>query len=208
MRKFSSFILIGSLALLISGCDHYSAKLAMVEQPNMGNVANIMPAAGAEMNFSSYLEQEYYQMALVEQNVNYDYPAAKNYFMKAERLANGKMVAPDKVNSQILDSKETNELSIAREALETALLDDRIPENRYALARAQGRFDCWVDEAEEMNKASMCSVEFKQAMNSIVLPLPPEAQYMMDPAMYPAQSYVTEQGAGVENPRAVSYPIQ
>ncbi len=154
-------------SFLVVGCDHYTTKMAMME-PSTSNIGSIAPAAGGEMSFSGYLAHEYYELALQEQNINYDYPAAKNYFTKAEQLSDSQMVMLDKVSDYQIDQADQAELIQARQEIEGALQYYAIPENRYNLAKAHSRFDCWLDETEEGKEQSACKVEFIQAMNSLV----------------------------------------
>ena len=156
-------------SLLMSGCDHYSTKMAAMEQSN-SDVSSIAPASGGEMTFSGYLASQYLQLAEYEQNVTHDYPAAKNYFTKFESLSNGKMVALDKIDSYKLNDKDKADLIAAHQQIEEALKEDAIPENRYPLAVAHSRYDCWLDEAAEGKENSSCKAQFKQAMSSLVIP--------------------------------------
>ncbi|HPF77981.1 MAG TPA: hypothetical protein PLF01_01695 [Alphaproteobacteria bacterium] len=168
MNKFS-LLSISCAAIFLSGCDHYSAKLASLDEP-VQEVYEIAPASGGEMSFGKYLETQYYQMARYEQDKMYDYKAAKYYTEKAQALSQGKMVAPASPEEFDISASKMPALQEARMDLEDALHLFNIPENRYAMAMAQSRYDCWVDEAEENKEMPKCRAEFEQAMRSLVIP--------------------------------------
>ncbi len=171
MNKFS-LLSISCAVLLVSACDHYSTKLAAIDSTSP-NVADISPAAGGEMTFRQYLASEYYQLARYEQDQMYDYRAAKYYTEKAEKLSQGTMVSPASLSDFDITPEKSQELTLAREGLISALHTYNVPENRYSLAMAQTRYDCWVEQQEEDHQGGdilTCKNEFKQAISSLVLP--------------------------------------
>jgi hypothetical protein len=61
----------------------------------------------------------------------------------------------------------------ARKNLIVALREQNSPENAQSLARAQTRFECWIERAEEANDEShyaACKNEFEAAMASLTMP--------------------------------------
>lgn len=168
MNKYCLISML-SASILISGCDHYTTKMAMMDSSN-GDVSAIEPASGGEMTFSGYLAAQYFELAEYEQYVTSDYLEAKKYFNKAEQLSNGQMVALNQVDDYKIEGIDKIELIEARQEIENALQVYRIPENRYNLAIAHSRYDCWVDETAEGKEGSSCEIQFRQAMNSLTKP--------------------------------------
>jgi len=158
---------------LTTGCDHYSNKMIAMQASDysVGAFSEIAPAAGGELTFREHLAQEYYQLAFAEQDISYDYLAAKRYFDKAEILSKGKVVPTDSVDNYNIEGAEYLELVAAHRELNTALKEHAIPENRAALAKAHAQYDCWLDEADEKKTSTQCKAKFRQAMNSLVYPV-------------------------------------
>lgn len=190
-----SMLLLGTVALLsLNACDHYSNKMAALDkaEPQMvaysqtSDVTQIEPAAGvsmgaatnalvADMPFSGYLRNNYIEQARYEESVS-DYKAAKAYTEKAYTLSNGQLVAPSAIPSDVPASKR-GALETARADLISALKTKNIPQNRAELASAQVSFDCWVDQASEAKKQSMCQKSYQQAMASLIDPDVNETRY-------------------------------
>ncbi|HPD82701.1 MAG: hypothetical protein R3D88_02460 [Alphaproteobacteria bacterium] len=172
MKKFTTISMLCA-ALSIGACDHYSEKLAVYEGQNP-NVAAISPAAGEDITFSGYLANEYLQLAEYENNTKKDYKAAKYYTAKIEILNGGQMVAPATVKEFKIDEKQTPNVMAERDNLISALQTYNIPENRQVLAKAQSRYDCWLEQLEDHPEDDIpltCETEYKQAMASLALPL-------------------------------------
>jgi hypothetical protein len=191
-------------ALLLTACDHYSNKLASMEPP-AGNVHDISPAAGDAMTFSQYLANEYYHLARTEQSQNYDYKAAKLYTEKMEQLTYGRLVAPSSVEDFDIKGEERAEAAQARIQLIDALKTYNIPENRAILARAQSRYDCWLDQLEDTQDAAKplpCKAEFQQAMASL---LPPDGMEMRFTVPFPTGSMSLNEEARSSIGRVLSF---
>lgn len=180
MNKISFLSTVCALSLL-TACDHYTTRMAEISPPTIQSVEKIEPAAGgfttssmtSGMTYRQILAGEYYTLAKYEQEQMYDYPAAKYYFTKVEKLNQGHMVSPAKLNDFEINGAQASELSDARAKLVSALKTYNIPENRYALARAQTQFDCWAEQqAEERNEgaAMACKNEFLQSLVSLTPP--------------------------------------
>ncbi len=164
-------ITVGLLSLLIlSGCDHYSTRMDDEMTPDL--TINQSTFNQPE-TFSDYLIVEYYNLARYEHNQMYDYKAASHYLKKAEKLASGHMVSPDKVKGAKVPVAYRPELKAARKNLMIAIREYAIPQNRIALALAQTRFDCWIDQAKEWpeNPEKLtCKTQFKESMNKLTMP--------------------------------------
>lgn len=181
MKKTTTLFFV-FMALIVSGCDHYSEKMAAMESNTSRtafyqDVSNIEPAAGGEhfsssMTFKSHLKSEYLTLASYENNVRHDYRAAKYYTNQIEKLQDGQMVYPANFNDFRVLPEHKAELEEAREDLIEALKLFNIPENRQTLAFAQGRFDCWMDRAEDRPDESAtcnCRKDFENALNNLVV---------------------------------------
>lgn len=190
--------------LSLSGCDHYSTKLASVGASPQ-NIADISPAAGGEMTFSQYLASEYYQLARYEQDQRYNYKVAKYYTEKAEKLSKGQMVSPASLDDFDVKAEKAEELVQARRELIDALHTYNIPENRYSLAMAQTRYDCWVEQQNQNrknNNAQTCKNEFKHAISSLVPPDHKEIKIMVP---FSAGSMVLSEDARISLGRVLSF---
>lgn len=202
--KRLSILSVSCAVLALSACDHYSNKLAAME-PLSTNPAQISPAAGGEMTFRHYLANEYYHMAKYEQEEMYDYQAAKYFTEKADNLASGSMVSPASLNEFTIERDHQQELSVARAQLIDALKTYNVPENRYALAMAQSRYDCWIDqqsESYEGNEVLTCKNEFNHAMASLV---PPDGQEIRIAVPFDPGSQQLSEEARISISRALSF---
>ncbi len=173
--------------LAMTGCDHYSSRLASIEPINDPppqqvayyynkgtDVAQISPAAGQavidDRTFGQYLRNEYIKLAKYEHDEAYDYRAAKYYMDKIEALGKGIMVSPASFHDFEISEDRLETLTAAREELLHSLTTYQSPENRYNLAKAQSRFDCWMEHAEESDnkqKSQQCRTEFREAIDAL-----------------------------------------
>lgn len=176
-------LLLGLVSVLALGaCSHYSEELSSLDK-EMGTTTetamaaspqDIAPAAGIEADgFRKNLAREYYDMARFENDKAYDYKASKSFTNKAMIAAQGKIPAPSKISAYDIPAGRIAELTDARKELINALKTQNTPENAAALARAQCRFECWLERAEEAPDDShyaSCRDEFNQAMVSLTMP--------------------------------------
>jgi len=107
-----------------------------------------------------------------------DFTGSEHFARKSMRAARGEAVAPDVPGEKgFRPVKLGNELSAARQRLTTALQNNATTRNATLAARAQGAFDCWVDEAadpifavegEWLNaKVENCRRDFETAMTEL-----------------------------------------
>lgn len=168
--------------LALGACSHYSEELSSLDK-EMGaptqtalatNPQDIAPAAGSDAeSFRKGLAHEYYEMARYENDKAYDYKASKSFTNKALIAAQGKIPTPSKISAYDIPASRVAELTEARKDLINALKTQNTPENASALARAQCRFECWLERAEEAPDDShfaSCRDEFNQAMVSLTMP--------------------------------------
>ncbi len=155
--------------LFLSGCDHYSTH---IDDEGTPDLTFNQSTFNQPETFKDYLIIEYYNLARYEQNQMYDYRAANHYLKKAQKLATGKMVSPDKIEGAKIPKVYKPQLKAARANLIAALKEYAIPQNRIALAIAQTRFDCWVDQAKEWptNPEKLtCKSQFERNMEKLTL---------------------------------------
>jgi len=130
----------------------------------------IRDAEGTGSAFTNALTDEYRNIALFEADEMYDWPDAGYFARKGLAAANGEVVLPEELEQWDLPVAAVDELSSARSRLMAALDAggrDVAPETA---ARAQGRFDCWVEQAEENHQAdhiAACRDEFFRALEEL-----------------------------------------
>lgn len=181
--KALKFLGIASVLLTI-GCSHYSDDLSSLGKEMQSsptetamaiNPQDIAPAAGGAMtgSFSRDLAQEYYAMARYENDKAYDYKASKSFTKKAMTAAKGDLIVPSKISAYDIPADRQGELNDARKQLITALKEQNTAENARTLAKAQARYECWLERAEEAADEAhfeACKTEFEQAMAMLVAP--------------------------------------
>ena len=189
---------------LVTACDHYSNDLASMDT-SPTDVTAISPAAGGEMTFSQHLANEYYHLAKFEQDMMYDYQAAKLYTEKARQLSSGNLVTPSKVEDFKIGAGHQAELSRAREQLIDALKTYNMPENRYNLAMAQSRYDCWLEQQEETQDEDAvisCKNQYHHAMASL---MPPDGSQMAFLVPFDEGSMTLSEEARISIGRTLSF---
>jgi OOP family OmpA-OmpF porin len=116
-----------------------------------------------------------------------DWVDSDHFARKGLTAARGQAPAPDEVSSRDIPAVKQSELSAARQRLVTVLgagAGDRAP---ALAARAQSRYDCWLEQQEEnwqIDDISACRAQFLQAMSD--LEARPVAQAPAQPAQPPA----------------------
>ncbi len=152
--------------------------------------------------FTQALAGEYREFSNQELKGMLDYPDALHFARKGLAAASGEMVMPEPVSDWNLNEKHLQELSAARGRLVVAY-DLGAREVAPALsARAQAKFDCWIEFQEENWETdnSECKTAFLDAMNqleSMVQRAPaPEPEVFMPPvepiAMEPEEPMAPE----------------
>jgi len=178
---YKTILTLGACTLALGACGHYSQDLAALDESMKSQPAaqsstaapqDIAPAAGAVSAgaFKQTLAREYYEMARYENDKAFDYKAAKTFTQKAKTAKKGQMTLPSSLAAYDIPADKKAELETARLSLLNALQTKNVPGNENALARAQCRFDCWLERAEEAPDPShyaQCRQEFEQAMASL-----------------------------------------
>jgi OmpA-OmpF porin, OOP family len=147
---------LGALGLL-AGCATDIQKIRTVQ------------ATGGSA-FTQALTEEYRQFSLFEADEMYDWPDAGYFARKGLAAANGEVVLPEELGNWDLPADKVDELSQARGRLMTALDGGARDSNPTVAARAQGAFDCWVEQQEENHQPdhiAACRNKFLQAMEEL-----------------------------------------
>ena len=165
----------GALAAIVwlAGCAAYVGK----------DVEQLRGTAPSGSAFTRALTEEYREIALFEADEMHDWVDAEHFAGKGLITAGGEVVLPEHVGNWRLPPERAEELSAARQRL-AGLLDlgarEQLPQEA---ARAQGRFDCWIEQQEENHQPdhiAACRDQFHAALARI------EAAMGAEPVLVPA----------------------
>jgi OOP family OmpA-OmpF porin len=153
------------------------------------DIQRVRSVEGTGSPFTRALTQEYRDLSAFEADEMYDWPDAQHFARKGLLAAEGEVVQPEDLGNWDLPEERVDEITAARAKL-VGLLDagarDRVPE---AAARAQTRFDCWVEQQEENHQAdhiAACRDQFFAALAELETAAPAPAQ----PAAVQPETYV------------------
>lgn len=170
MKAFRQIALVASLAVL-GGCTAFNS-FTEVEALN-----EAQPLGSA---FTVELAKEYRLFANRELNEMFDYPDALHFARKGLAAASGEVVLPEPVTDWNLSENHVREMTAARGRLMNAFRMGAREMNAVGAARAQAKFDCWIEEQEEVWQTSEiegCKVEFFNAIKDLEASMvPPEPQ--------------------------------
>ena len=143
--------------------------------------------------FTQALAGEYREYANSELKDMFDYPDALHFARKGLAASAGENVLPEPVSDWNLSEAHIQELSAARGRLIVAYDLGARETNPPLSARAQAKFDCWIEGQEENWSDSgvmACKDEFMRAIS--------ELEGQLQPA--PAQQVVDDTGLFDVNP--------
>ncbi len=177
MKPIQSGLAVTAI-LALSACTGYDIEKMRNAQPS-----------GSQ--FTQALTEEYRQIRLYEADEMYDWRDANYFARKGLTTAQGEVLQPEATGDWHLPNPEVNDIEAGRARL-VAMLDasarDKFPE---LAARAQGRFDCWVEQQEENHQPdhiAACRDAFFAALEELeaaMAPPPPPAQpAAVDPRRY------------------------
>lgn len=149
---------IGVIAL--SGCTAFSS---------FSEVEALNEAQAVGSPFTQSLAAEYRTYANSELKDMFDYPDALHFARKGLAAAAGETVLPEPIADWNLSPEHIGELNAARGRLIIAY-DLGARETAPALAaRAQSRFDCWIEQQEENwdDSALLCKNQFMDVMSEL-----------------------------------------
>ncbi len=176
MKTLRNLILMVGMVTL-AGCNAFTS---------FSEVQALNNAEAVGSPFTQALAGEYREFSNTELKGMLDYPDALHFARKGLAAASGEMVMPEPVSDWNLSEKHLQELSAARGRLVVAY-DLGAREVAPALAaRAQAKFDCWIEFQEENweEDNSECKTAFLDAMNqleSMVQRAPTEPETVMPP---------------------------
>jgi OmpA-OmpF porin, OOP family len=172
MKILRNFILTAGM-LVLSGCTAFSS---------FSEVEALNDAKAVGSPFTQALAGEYRSYANSELKDMFDYPDALHFARKGLAAAAGDTVLPEPIADWNLSEAAIQELSAARGRLIVAY-DLGARETAPALsARAQAKFDCWIEQQEETwgtANVPHCKNEFLKALaelESKLQPPPPQAE--------------------------------
>jgi OmpA-OmpF porin, OOP family len=162
MRRSHAMIVASAIGAL-AGCSSDIEQLRRVQ-----------PTGGTE--FTRAMAEEYRQFSVFEADTMYDWPDAAYLARKGLAAARGEVVLPEDPANWDMQAALVDELSAARSRLTTMLDAGGRDTNPVLMARAQGRFDCWVENAEENHQPmaiQACRDEFYTATHVLLDYWPP-----------------------------------
>lgn len=183
MKSLSLVAVLGVL-MLAAGCT-----------TDMQKAQRTQPSGGTE--FTRAQAGTYLAMSENQYQGQVDFTGSEHFARKSMRAARGEAVAPDVPGEKgFVPVKLANELTSARQRLVTALQNNATTRNPTLAARAQGAYDCWLDEAADPifavegewldNKVQNCRRDFESAMAELEGPRPAAAAPAPAPAPAPA----------------------
>lgn len=156
MRLAGVVGVIGALGFL-AGCASDVDQMRTVE-----------PTGGTP--FTQALTREYHDLVVFEADEQGDWVDAHYFARKGLAAANGDIVLPEELGIWDLPPEKVDELAAARGRLMRALDAGARDSNPDIAARAQARFDCWVEQQEEnhqLDHIAACRDEFLAAMEEL-----------------------------------------
>ena len=157
--KIAGLAMLFGLAGMVSGCASNIEQLRETTAPSGGTA------------FTQALATEYRDFTLFEADEMYDWPDADYFARKGLAAAGGEVVLPEDLANWDLPADKVGELADARSRLVSALDGSARDSNPAIAARAQAKFDCWVEQQEENHQAdhiAACKAEFEEAMAQLV----------------------------------------
>jgi OOP family OmpA-OmpF porin len=147
---------LGTLGIL-AGCSSDIEKMRTVE-------------AVDGTAFTKALTEEYRQLTVFEADDQGDWVDAGYFARKGLAAAAGDVVLPEELGIWDLPPETVVELSDARGRLMHAMDNGARDSNPELAAKAQARFDCWVEQQEENHQPediARCKDEFLAAMEEL-----------------------------------------
>ena len=129
---------------------------------------DVQPTGGTP--FTQALTEEYRKFVVFEADEMNDWVDANYFSRKGLAAANGDIVLPEELGIWDLPPEKVDELTSARGRLMRALDAGARDSNPKVAATAQARFDCWVEQTEEIDQdkdIAACRDEFLKAMEEL-----------------------------------------
>jgi OmpA-OmpF porin, OOP family len=147
--------------------------------------AQTQPQQTAGSDFTRELARQYYGFGEQQRLEAYDYGSSGFFHRKGDAAAAGNAVPPETPGQRFTprDPNVGRELVSARQRLETALTGPATTRATRPLARAQVRYDCWLESSDDptlavrgewlTRKYQECRSEFEAAMNEVDVAMRP-----------------------------------
>jgi OmpA-OmpF porin, OOP family len=156
MANHIAIPLIAGITLLTAACTNDVAQLELAT-----------PAGDA---FTENLTDEYRQIARFEAHQMVDWKDAQFFAAKGLKTAKGEIVKPESPDQWRTPSSVLDEMKFAHRRL-VAILETGVRNgDPQTSARAQGRFDCWVEQQEEnwqKDHIAACKSAFERALEKL-----------------------------------------
>ncbi|MEX1109147.1 MAG: hypothetical protein WEC00_09570, partial [Dongiaceae bacterium] len=131
--------------------------------------------------FTQALTEEYRSIVAFEADEMYDWPDADHFAEKGLAAASGEVVLPEQLAHWAIPAAYCcggwqGDLAEGRNRLMVALENGGRDSHPELAARAQGRFDCWIEQQEENHQAdhiAACRDDFWAALEELEAAMAP-----------------------------------
>src|SRR5215467_2317545 len=145
-----------------------AAFLAGCVSSDIKQMRDVQPSGGTP--FTQALTEEYRKFVIHEADEESDWVDANYFARKGLAASQGDIVLPEELGIWDLPPEKVDELAAARGRLMRALDAGARDSNPKVAATAQARFDCWVEQTEEIDQEkdiAACRDEFLKAMEEL-----------------------------------------
>jgi OmpA-OmpF porin, OOP family len=134
---------------------------------DINQMRDVQPSGGTP--FTQALTEEYRKFVVFEADEDHDWVDANYFSRKGLAASRGDIVLPEELGIWDLPPEKVDELAAARGRLMRALDAGARDSNPQVSATAQARFDCWVEQTEELDEEGIaaCRGEFLKAMEEL-----------------------------------------
>ncbi len=165
-----------SIAGLLAACASYD--LDMIEAQS---------ATGR--TFDDALHDEYLALAR-DEHAEHDWEDAEYFAQRAMDAGAGIDPGPQEIKDRNIPADTRKEIGFARSSVVNAIATGKLGPNAAKIARAQAKFDCWLQEQEENTQPddiAKCRSEFEEAIASMMVKAEPAPAPAPAPAPEPAK---------------------
>ncbi len=169
--RHSAMALLGIVSMSLAGCSTgywHTSDVSTLEIIGAGFEAELAKAYKDQSVF------EYYQMQ--------DYEDAAHFAGRAKSAAAGFLVEPGFYEERDIDAKYIPELEQAHALIINALETKKTLKNYPLLARAQVKYDCWLEQIEENTQPdhiAACRDDFFRALGGLDQPYPEQKAFQV-----------------------------
>lgn len=148
------------------------------------DVARVQSVEPTGQPFTQALTQEYRQIAVFEAKQMVDWADAGHFARKGLRSAAGDVVEPELIEAWDLPEDKVGELTAAREGLIQYYDRNARAKVPELAARAQGRYDCWIEQQEENHQPdhiAACRSGYYAAIEAMKMAMTPQQEATAPP---------------------------